>query len=68
MTIEDKLKERRRYVLASFLMMCIMPLSAVGLKLYGISVSDLSGIIGTASATFSALIIGHFATTPKNTG
>lgn len=67
MTIEEKLKERRSYVKASFAFMVILPLVAMGTLFFGIDPSSVSAIFATASATFSAIIVGHMATSPKET-
>ena len=67
MTIEDKLNERRAYVKAAFAFMAIIPLIALALLYFGIDPSPASAIFSTSAATFSAVIIAHFATTPKDT-
>lgn len=66
MTVIEKLNERRGYVKAAFIFMVLIPTSALIVTMFGIDVSTISGIFATASATFSAIIIGHFATTPKD--
>jgi len=66
-TLNDKIQARRRYVAAAFAMMCIIPAASLGLLLYGVDPSPAAGIFATSAATFSALIIGNFATTPKGT-
>lgn len=67
MSIQEKLEERRGYVKAAFAFMVLIPTTALGLLMFGIDPSPASAIFATASATFSALIIGHFSTTPKDT-
>ena len=67
MTITEKLNERRGYVKAAFTFLVMIPVSAVVLLITGIDPSPMSTIFSTSAATFSALIIGHFATTPKET-
>ena len=68
MTIADKMVERRKYVKAAFAFMVTIPAVALGLLVFGIDPSPAATIFATASATFSAIIVGHFATTPKNDG
>lgn len=65
MTLNDKLKARRVYVFAAFIMMCVIPAASLGLLLLDVDPSPASGIFATSAATFSALIMAHFATTPK---
>lgn len=65
MTLQEKQQLRRDYVKASFVFMIGIPVTALGLIMFGIDPSPASAIFATASATFSAVIIGHFATTPK---
>ena len=66
MTLEDKLKERRTYVKASFAFMVIIPAIALVLLAFGIDPSPASAIFATASATFSAIIVGHFISAPRD--
>jgi hypothetical protein len=67
MTVEEKLSLRRKYVLAAFIMMCAIPLLSMLMLWFGVDPSPANGIFSTSAATFSALIIAHFATTPKET-
>lgn len=64
-TLETKQRARRRYVLAAFIFMCLIPISALVLLVFKIDPSPAAGIFSTSAATFSALIMAHFATAPK---
>ncbi len=66
MTKDEKLEERRGYVKAAFVFMILIPSVALGLLVFGIDPSPAGAIFATASATFSAIVIGHFATSPKD--
>ena len=66
MTAAEKLKERRGYIKAAFVFMIVIPTIALGLLLFGIDPSSAGAIFATSSATFSAIIIAHYATTPKD--
>lgn len=67
MTINEKLAMRRRYVRAAFVMMCCIPVAALCMLALGVDPSPAAGIFGTSAATFSALIVAHFATAPQET-
>jgi len=66
LTLAEKQESRRNYVKASFVLMILIPVVTMGLVTIGIDPSSASGIIATASATFSAVIVGHMATSPKD--
>ena len=66
MTLKEKYEARQRYVKGAFAFMVGIPIASLGLLAYGISPEPASTIFATSSSTFAALILGHFATTPKN--
>jgi hypothetical protein len=66
MTLHDKHIMRNRLVYIAFAFMVIVPIASIGLLLLGISPAPAASIFATASATFGAIIIGHFATSPKD--
>lgn len=63
MTLEMKQQERRRLVRLSFAMLAAMPLSATFMEIAPATL-ELYKISG---ACFSAVIIGHMGTSPKDT-
>jgi len=63
MTLEMKQQERRRIVRFSFLMLVLMPVSATFMDISQATL-DLYKISG---ACFSAVIVGHMGTSPKDT-
>jgi len=65
MNISEKLENRKVYVRLAFAFMMLIPVGALGLILLGVDPSPAEGIFATSAATFSAIIIAHFATTPK---
>ena len=66
MTAVEKLSERRGYIKAAFTFMVLIPVCALVMLMTGIDPSPANVIFSTSSATFGSLIIGHFATTPKD--
>lgn len=65
MTIAEKQAERRGYIKAAFTFLIIIPAAALAMLIFGVDPSPAATIFATASATFGAIIIGHFATSPK---
>lgn len=65
MTQEEKLKRRDPYIKGAFAFMIIIPLLAMIMLYAGIDVTPITGIFATASATFGAIIVAHFGTSPK---
>ena len=65
-TLGEKQAIRYRMIYIAFGFMMAIPAAAYGLLAFGIDPSSAQGIVSTAVASFSAIIIGFFATTPKD--
>ena len=66
MTKSDKQALRRKYVLVAFIAMVAIPFVSLLLLVFEVDPRPASGIFSTSAATFSALIMAHFATIPKD--
>ena len=66
MTLVEKQKSRYRMVYIAFGVIVLIPLLALILLLLGIDPSSATGLFGVSSATLSAIVIGHFSTSPKD--
>lgn len=65
-TLAEKQDIRYRMVYMAFSALITIPLLALGLLAIGISPAPAAGIFSTAAATLGAVIIGFFATSPKD--
>lgn len=65
-TLEEKQDIRYRMIYIAFSVMVVIPFTAFGLLTFGIDPASAGGIVSTAVASFSAIIIGFFATSPKD--
>ena len=65
-TLGEKQAIRYRMIYIAFGFMMAIPTAAFGLLWLGVDPSSAQGIVSTAIASFSAIIIGFFATTPKD--
>ena len=65
-TLGEKQTIRYRMIYIAFAFMMAIPAAAYVLLAFGIDPSSAQGIVSTAVASFSAIIIGFFATTPKD--
>ena len=65
-TLGEKQAIRYRMVYGAFTFMMAIPVAAFALIYLGIDPSSAQGIVGTSAASFSAVIIGFFATSPKD--
>ena len=65
-TLGQKQAIRYRMIYIAFGFMMAIPATAFILLLVGVDPSSAQGIISTSVASFSAIILGFFATTPKD--
>lgn len=65
-TLAEKQEIRYKMVYAAFAVIIAIPVAAIILAGFGIDISSTTSVIGTTSATLSAIVIAHMATSPKD--
>lgn len=65
-TLAEKQKIRYTIVFLAFANIVLMPFMALALLSFGIDPSPAAGIFATAAVTLGAIVIGFFATAPKD--
>ena len=65
-TLGEKQVIRYRMIYIAFGFIMAVPVAAFALLAFGIDPSSAQGIVGTAIASFSAIIVAFFATSPKD--
>ncbi len=65
-TLAEKQEIRYRLVYIAFAALVIIPIAAFGLLAFGVNPSSASGIVATVAASFSAIVLGFFATSPRD--
>lgn len=65
-TLGEKQSIRYRMVYAALGTLILIPMVALGLLFVGVDPSSASGIFSTSAVTLGAVVIGFFATSPKD--
>ncbi len=65
-TLAEKQEIRYRLIYIAFGALVVIPIAAFSLLAFGVDPSSASGIVATVAASFSAIILGFFATSPKD--
>jgi len=65
-TLAEKQDIRYKMVYVAFTGLLVIPIAAFGLAAGGIDVTSTTGIVSTVAASMSAIVLGFFATSPKN--
>ena len=65
-TLAEKQEIRYRMVYIAFFGLLAIPATAFTLTGFGIDISSTTGIVSTVAASLSAIVIGFFATAPKD--
>ena len=65
-TLAEKQEIRYRMVYIAFAALLAIPVAAFALAGFGIDVTSTTGIVSTVAASLSAVVVGFFATAPKD--
>lgn len=65
-TLAEKQAIRYKIVYVAFVTIISIPVAAIVLAGFGIDISSTTSVIGTTSATLSAIVMTHMATSPKD--